>query len=61
MALATSYRYRSDFAQMRPDRDSVMLYDAANAALEAAIEAIDRDDIEGRSMALARDFARPSV
>ena len=48
MALATSYRYRSDFAQVRPDRDSAMLYDAAIAALETAIEAIDRDDIEGR-------------
>ena len=48
MALAASYRYMSDFAQARPDRDSVMLYDAAIAALEAAVEAIDRDDIEGR-------------
>ena len=48
MALAASYRYMSDFAQARPDRDSVMLYGVAMAALEAAVEAIDRDDIEGR-------------
>ncbi|MHA1152073.1 MAG: flagellar protein FliS [Alphaproteobacteria bacterium] len=38
----------SNFAQARPDRDSVMLYDAAIAALEAAVEAIGRDDIDGR-------------
>jgi len=48
MALAASQRYLSDFAALRPDRDTVLLYDAAIAALEAAIEAIDRDDIEGR-------------
>ena len=48
MALAASYRFMSDFPQARPDRDSVMLYDAAIAALEAAVEAIDRDDIEVR-------------
>ncbi len=48
MALAASYRYMSDFAQAHPDRDSVMLYDAAIGALEATVEAIERDDIEGR-------------
>ena len=48
MALAASQRYLSDFAALHPDRDTVPLYDAAIAALEAAIEAIGRDDIEGR-------------
>lgn len=48
MAPAASQRYTSDFAAQLPDRDTVRLYDAAIAALEAAIEAIDRDDIEGR-------------
>ena len=48
MALAASQRYLSDFAALRPDRDTVLLCDAAIAALEAAIVAIDRDDIEGR-------------
>ncbi len=48
MALAASQRYLSDFATLRPDRDTVVLYAAAITALEAAIEAIDRDDIEGR-------------
>ncbi len=48
MALAASQRYLSDFATLHPDRDTVLLYAAAITALEAAIEAIDRDDIEGR-------------
>ena len=48
MALAASQRYPSDFAALRPDRDTVMLYNAAIVALEAAIGSIDRDDIEGR-------------
>ncbi len=48
MALAASQRYMTDFAALRPDRDSIMLYDAAIAALEAVIEAIDGDDIMGR-------------
>ncbi len=48
MAMAASYRHMSDLAQARPDRNSVKLYGVAIAALEAAIEAIDRDDIEGR-------------
>ncbi len=48
MALAASQRYLSDVATLHPDRDTVLLYDTAIAALEAAIEAIDRDDIEGR-------------
>lgn len=38
----------SDFAALRPDRDTVPLYDMAIAALEAVIQTIDRDDIEGR-------------
>ncbi len=48
MALAASQRYLSNFAALHPDRDTIVLYDAAIAALEAAIDAIDRDDIEGR-------------
>ena len=48
MPLAASQRYLSGFAALRPDRDTVLLYDAAIAALAAAIEAIGRDDIEGR-------------
>ena len=48
MALAASRRYLSDFAAPHPDRDTVLLCNAAIAALEATIEAIDRDDIEGR-------------
>ncbi len=48
MALAASQRYLIDSAALRPDRDTVLLYDAAIGALEAAIEAIGRDDIEGR-------------
>ncbi len=48
MALAASHRYLSDFTVLRPDRDTVLLYNAAIVALEAVIEAIGRDDIEGR-------------
>ena len=48
MALAASQRYLSDFSALRPDRETVLLYAAAIAALETAIEAIDRDDIEDR-------------
>ena len=54
MALAASYRYMSDFAPTRPDRDTVMLYDAATSALDDAITAIDRDEIEGRCRAVYR-------
>ncbi len=48
MTLAASQRYLSDFAALRPDRGTVLLYNKAIVALEAAIEAINRDEIEGR-------------
>ena len=44
----------SDFTSARPDRDTVSLYDAAISALDEAIAAIDRDDIEGRCRAVYR-------
>jgi flagellar protein FliS len=44
----------SDFAPARPDRDTMTLYDAAISALDEAIVAIDRDDIEGRCRAVYR-------
>ena len=54
MVLAASFRYMSDFTSARPDRDTVSLYDAAISALDEAIAAIDRDDIEGRCRAVYR-------
>ena len=54
MALAASYRYTSDLAPTGPDRDTVMLYDVAISALETAIAAIGRDEIEGRCRAVYR-------
>lgn len=54
MALAASYRHMSDLAPARPDRDTVTLYDAAISALDNAIAAIDRDDVEGRCWAVYR-------
>lgn len=54
MALAVSYRYMSDFAPTCPDRDTVMLCDAAISALDDAISAIERDEIEGRCRAVYR-------
>jgi flagellar protein FliS len=44
----------SDFAPARPDRDTMALYDAAISALDEAIVAIDRDDIEGRCRTVYR-------
>ena len=54
MALAASYRHMSDFTPTRPDNDTVTLYDAAISALGDAVEAIDRDEIEGRCRAVYR-------
>ncbi len=54
MALAASYRHMSDFTPTRPDNDTVALYDAAISALGDAVEAIDRDEIEGRCRAVYR-------
>lgn len=48
MALTASQRYITDFTVLHPDRDSIVLHDAAISALETVIEAIGRDDIIGR-------------
>ena len=48
MALAASYRHMSNFTPTRPDHDTVTLYDVAISALGDAVEAIHRDEIEGR-------------
>ncbi len=48
MALATSKRYISDLTAIRPDHDTVLLYDRAIAALEATITAIERDNVMAR-------------
>ena len=52
MALAASYRHMSVFTPTRPDHDTVTLYDAAISALGDAVEAIGRDEIEGRCRAV---------
>ena len=54
MALAESYRHMSGFTPTRPDHDTVTLYDAAISALGDAVEAIGRDEIEGRCRAVYR-------
>ncbi len=48
MALAASQRYVSDIVAAGPDRETVLLYDEALAALRAAIKAIAEDDNEAR-------------
>lgn len=52
MALAASQRYVSDIVAAGPDRETVLLYDEAIAALRAAIKAIAEDDIEARCTAV---------
>lgn len=52
MALAASQRYMSDGGAAHPDRETVLLYDQAIAALGDAITAIAKDDIEGRCAAV---------
>ncbi len=54
MALAASNRYMSDFDPARPDRNTAALYDAAISALDMAIAAIDRNDVDVRSRAVYR-------
>jgi len=44
----------SGFTPTRPDHDTVTLYDAAISALGDAVEAIGRDEIEGRCRAVYR-------
>ncbi len=52
MALAASHRYMSEIAAAGPDRETVMLYDEAIAALDEAIAAIATDDFEVRCTAI---------
>ena len=52
MTLAASQRYKSEIAAAGPDRETVMLYDEAIAALGAVIAAISADDIEARCTAI---------
>ena len=52
MALAASQKYTSDTVAAGPDRETVLLYDEAIAALRAAIKAIAEDDIEARCAAV---------
>jgi len=52
MALAATYRYMDDTALVCPSRATVLLYDNALAALRAAIEAIEIDDVEARCTAV---------
>ncbi len=54
MAQAASYRHMSDFTPARPDHDTITLYEAAISALGDAVEAIRRDEIEGRCRAVYR-------
>ncbi|MCZ6862133.1 MAG: flagellar protein FliS [Alphaproteobacteria bacterium] len=54
MALAASYRHMSGFTPTRPDHDTATLYDLVISALGDAVEAIDRDEIEGRCRAVYR-------
>lgn len=52
MGLAASQSYVSDVVAAGPDRETVLLYDEAIAALRAAIKAIAEDDIEARCAAV---------
>lgn len=54
MTLAASNRYMSDFAPARPNRESTVLYNAAISALDMAIAAIERNDVDARSRAVYR-------
>ena len=52
MGLAASQSYVNDIVAAGPDRETVLLYDEAIAALRAAIKAIAEDDIEARCAAV---------
>ena len=52
MALAATHRYLDDTVLACPSRATVRLYDSAIAALRAAVEAIELDDVEARCRAV---------